>query len=55
MAVETKNLIDELVRQHDVKINKIPFDIIFMKYIFLNNTNLTVRQKALTVLIKNFN
>jgi hypothetical protein len=34
---------------------KIPFDIIFMKYIFANNTNIEVRQKALEVLIKNFN
>jgi hypothetical protein len=54
-AKDQQELMDKLVEQHEIKVNKIPFDIIFMKYIFMNNTNLTVRQKALSVLIKNFN
>lgn len=34
---------------------KIPFDMIFMKYIFMNSTNFEIRTKALEVLITHFN
>jgi hypothetical protein len=35
--------------------NKIPFDMIFMQYIIVNNTNDQIRTKALEILISNFN
>lgn len=48
-----KKIALELEEQYSTK--KIPFDMIFMNYIFQNKTNQEVRKKALEVLIKNFN
>jgi len=56
-STETKDTVALKIINLDSQMEnkKIPFDMIFMQYIFANNTNQEVRKKALEVLIKNFN
>jgi len=54
-TAEDRASVQTKLQMYEKDHKQIPFDMILLKYIFLNNTNLDVRQKALQVLIRNFN